>query len=465
MRIIDVLAAPWAIVPDRLVEIQAIYATHLRGEKIDLAGIEARLGQKLDNEPQPYRVIDGVAVFDLSGVVAKRMNLFSRISGGISTEFVRKNIADAIADRTVKALVLSIDSPGGSVDGTADLAAAIYAARGEKPIIAHTDGMMASAAYWIGSAADAVFISGNTTWVGSIGVVASHTDYSGYEAKLGLKTTEITAGKYKRIASEYAPLTQEGRQSIQDQVDYIYSVFVDAVAKHRAVPVEQVLGGMAEGRLFIGHQAIEAGLADGEMPLEEIIGKLAAGDAAFIPLREAAGDAAALEEPSQEDDMKLQIGSEVIDVEEATIVDAAFIAEHCPDIAEGFRREGADAERERILGIEAQAVPGHEAIIAAMKADGNSTGADAAMAIVAAEQKMRGAALAGIAADAPPLLPQPPATDAPAATEAAPTVEEKARAAWDKDADLRAEFGGNFNGYLAFAKAEAEGKVRLLGKS
>ena len=76
MRVIDVLNSPWAIVPDKLQEIQAIYATHLRGEKIDIKGIEAKLGQPLQNKEQGYEVIDGVAVIPVDGVVSKRMNLF-----------------------------------------------------------------------------------------------------------------------------------------------------------------------------------------------------------------------------------------------------------------------------------------------------------------------------------------------------------------------------------------------------
>jgi signal peptide peptidase SppA len=467
MRIIDVLSAPWAIVPDRLMEIQAIYATHLRGEKIDISGIEARIGKTLENDPQPYDVINGVAVFDLCGVVGKRMSLFSRISGGISTEFVRQNIMAAIDDPKVKALILNIDSPGGSVDGTAELASAIHAARGDKPIVAFTDGMMASAAYWIGSATDAIHISGNTTWVGSIGVVASHTDYSGWEQQVGVKTTEITAGKYKRVATEHAPLTQEGRQSIQDQVDYIYSVFVDAVAKHRGVSVDQVLSGMADGRLFIGHQALDAGLVDGVCTLEELIQQLAAGDAAPIPSRGPAGDAGQRVEPTKEENpMKLKFGQNTIDVEETTVVDAAFLAQHCPDIAEGFRKEGADAERQRIQGIEAQLVPGHEAIIGAMKADGKSTAADAALAIVAAEKKTRAGVLADIAADSPAALPQPVPGDAKStdADASDAPIETLAKAAWEKDGKLRAEFGGDFKAYVAFETANAAGKVSLLSR-
>ena len=404
MRLVDILTSPWAIRPEKLLEIQAIYRTHLRGEKIDLGALEAKLGKPLANDPKPYEVVNGVAVIELEGIIAKRMSLFTKISGGISTYHVQQQFAAAMADRKVRGVLLNIDSPGGGVDGTAELAAMIHAARGEKPIVSWTDGMMASAAYWIGSAADAVYISGDTADVGSIGVVASHHDFSKFDENLGIKTTEITAGKYKRIASEYAPLTKEGRAYIQDQVDYVYSVFVDAVAKHRGVSAEEALERMADGRIFIGRRAVEAGLVDGVSTLEVLIGKLSAGEVpAGRPV--AAGVAAAAIEEIKEDPMQVKVGQELIEVTDTLEIDAKWISENCPDIADTFRGEGAAAERERIREIEEAALPGYEQIVAEAKADGKSTGADVAQKIVKAEKQVREKKLEEIRGDAPKPVP------------------------------------------------------------
>src|SRR3989304_529970 len=120
MRLIDVGNAPWAIVPDRLKEIKAIYETHLKGEKIDLKPVEAALGRPLDNRSQGYEVTDGVAVIPIEGVIAKRMNLFTQISGGTSTELLIRDLKSAIDDPDVRAIVLSIVSPGGAVVAPAD---------------------------------------------------------------------------------------------------------------------------------------------------------------------------------------------------------------------------------------------------------------------------------------------------------------------------------------------------------
>lgn len=274
MKILDVITSPWAIIPDKYSEIQEIYFTHLRGEKIDLKGIEARIGRPLKNEPKVLDVENGVAVIPIEGVIAKRMSMFMDISGGTSIQNMERDFIQAMNDPSVNSIILNIDSPGGTVDGTQGFASMVYQARGKKLIVAYTDGMMASAAYWIGSAADQIYISGDTTQVGSIGVVAAHIDRSKAQEQIGIKTTEIVAGKYKRIASSYAPLTEEGKAYLQDQVDHFYSVFVDEVAKNRNVNSEKVAKEMAEGKVFLGKQAVNAGLVDGVATLSELIDRM-----------------------------------------------------------------------------------------------------------------------------------------------------------------------------------------------
>lgn len=395
MKLLDVVTSPWAIQPSKLVEIQGIYATHLRGEKIDIAGVEQRLGRPLSNEPQPYQIIDGVAVLPIEGVIAKRANLFMQISGGVSTELVARDLRTALADPAVHSIILAIDSPGGTVDGTQALADAVANGKSIKPIVTLANGTMASAAYWIGAAAQAVYIADGTTAVGSIGVVASHTDVSGAEAQRGIKTTEIAAGKYKRVASQYAPLTADGRQTIQDQVDYYYSLFVGAVASARGVSEKTVLKDMADGRMFIGQQAIDAGLVDGVSTLDQLVAQL---NDARTQSHSSAG--AALKPPATP-------GAEM------PITTREQLAAEAPDVLAVVLAEGASAERARIQGIEGLHHAGHEALIATLKFDGKSTAADAALALNAAEGNLRTAHAAALASEAP----------APVASAATPAVE------------------------------------------
>lgn len=255
MKLLDILTSPWAIVPEKLLEIQEIYFIHLRGERIDIKGIETRIGKPLKREEQNYETRNGVAIIPIDGPIAKRMNLLTEVSGGSSIELIERDFKEALEDPQAKSIILHIDSPGGSVDGVQEVANLIFDSRGKKPIVAFTDGMMGSAAYWIGSAAEKIYISADTNQIGSIGVVATHVDVSKAEEQMGYKTTEIVAGRYKRIASRHAPLSEEGKATLQEAVDYIYSVFVNDVAKFRGVPVEKALK-MADGKVFIGKQSL-----------------------------------------------------------------------------------------------------------------------------------------------------------------------------------------------------------------
>ncbi|MFA6487679.1 MAG: signal peptide peptidase SppA [Sideroxydans sp.] len=462
MKILDVLTSPWAIQPSKLLEIQGIYATHLRGQKIDLKGVEAAIGRPLNNQSQGYEVIDGVAVLPITGVISKRMNLFAQISGGVSTELVARDLKAAINDPAVKAIILQIDSPGGTVDGTETLANLVREARATKPTVAFADGMMASAAYWIGSAASEIYISDSVAQIGSIGVVATHQDISAAEAARGVKTTEITAGKFKRAASQFAPLTESGRQTIQDQVDTIYSVFVQTVADNRGVSVETVLENMADGRVFIGQQAVDAGLVDGVSTLDALIAKLSQqGAGALVSARKTAAitqPAIAAESLTTQGEYPMGITKEQL------LADAPDVAKAL--IAEGSAT-GATAERERIQSVMAQAMPGHEALINSLAFDGKTTGPEAAVAVLGAERSLRDKALGDRRADAPAAVPHAAApSDAakPAAAEdASLPFEERAKAKWDASAELRTEFGA-YETYLAYAKAHDAGTVKVLSK-
>jgi signal peptide peptidase SppA len=187
--------------------------------------------------------------------------MFSEISGGVSTELLKRDIDIAVKSEKVSAILLDIDSPGGTVDGTQALADTVFEARGQKPIFAFANGEMASAAYWIGSGADKI-ISEPTAVLGSIGVVSMHYDFSGSDEKAGVKRTVLTAGKYKAMGNDTEPLNKESKDYMQSILDTYYSIFVNDVARNRGVSNDTVLKDMADGRLFIGTQGLDAGLVD-----------------------------------------------------------------------------------------------------------------------------------------------------------------------------------------------------------
>jgi len=246
----------WAIVPEKLDAIHDV-----------LAGWHDKLTDRSDwtdasDQPDaPYETLPGhVAVISVRGVLAKRVNLMQQFSGGTSMELLGRDFQAALDDPDVRAIVLDVDSPGGTVDGTEALASRIFAARDVKPIVAHVDGMMASAAYWIGSAAH-ILINGPTSDVGSIGVLQAHYDYSEADKKAGVKRTYIYAGRYKTAGNDAEPLDEDSREYLQAGIDYVYSMFVNTVARHRGMTIAQALA-MAEGRIFIGEQARDIGLTD-----------------------------------------------------------------------------------------------------------------------------------------------------------------------------------------------------------
>lgn len=428
MSLIDLLRAPWAILPDRLDEIQAVYATHLRGDKIDIDAIEARLGKKLSNEPPAYEMrAGGIAVLQISGPIAPKANLFTQISGGTSAQALVRQI-EAMADSAaIRGAVIHWDSPGGSVQGIPTLEKAIRALAEAKPTVSVSDGVMASAAYWAGSAANAVYASGETDTVGSIGVVATHT----YDPRAtGRQVTEIVAGRYKRMAAESKPLSAEGEAYLQAQVDEIYAVFVQTVAQNRRVSVEDVLASMADGRVFIGRQALAAGLVDGFATAEQLAEQMAADPQAFAQRRKASFAAAVkpATQPSVQNLATAPGAAAAAPAASAPVLPAAqppqtkgvtmtpqeFKAAH-PEAYAQIITEGATAELTRQQAVRAASLPGHDKLIEQLAMDGKTTGPEAAMAVLAAERGLRGAQQQARAADLPaPVRQEPAPTSEPA---------------------------------------------------
>jgi signal peptide peptidase SppA len=262
----------FALTPAAFDSVQTVLERHLLGESPDLAAIEAKLGRPLANTQPPLNVENGVAVISLEGVLAKRMNLFTQISGGTSTQIAGQQFAQALADPQVTAIVLSVDSPGGTVDGTQALADQIFAARGAKPIVAACDGLCASAAYWIASAADQVFIAGDTCAVGSIGVIATHTDSSAADAMRGQTKTVVRSAALKAVPDD-SKLTETGLGVLQSMVNKTHGVFAATVGRNRDLS-GAALDAVSTGAIFLGGDAVANGLVDGMQTLDQTVAKL-----------------------------------------------------------------------------------------------------------------------------------------------------------------------------------------------
>jgi len=295
------IETPWAILPNKLAVLEEIVTRHVSGEKLDADEVQTRIhGARRPSDRRVSGVSNAssVAVLPLFGTIFPRANMMTDVSGATSAERFSAQFTELLNDPEVGAIVLDVDSPGGQVYGIDELSQTIYNARGQKPIVAVANHLMASAAYYVASAADEVVVTPSGE-VGSIGVFAAHTDMSRAYDQEGYKITIIKAGKYKAEANQYEPLTEEARAAIQARVDDSYDAFIKAVARNRSVKPAIVRNGFGEGRTVGARQAIELGMADRISTLDETIDRLLGRSSEAVMQANAFKDVPVIAEPSE----------------------------------------------------------------------------------------------------------------------------------------------------------------------
>ena len=205
---------------------------------------------------------DGIGIVPISGVLMKRPDIFSRVLlGATDMDEIREALDEAEERDDVQAVLLDIDSPGGTVNGTPELAAAVASLSKAKYVYAFSDGQMCSAAYWIASQADVIYASPSAR-VGSIGVLLPMLDESEAFKQEGLKMEVFASGKYKSTGMPGVALTDEQRTWLQSMIDEINGDFRAAVlTRGRAIDP-----GAMEGQDFSGQKAFENSLTAGVMP-------------------------------------------------------------------------------------------------------------------------------------------------------------------------------------------------------
>jgi signal peptide peptidase SppA len=224
-------------------------------------------------------------------------------SSASTTEQISSELRAMLADETIGAIVLDIDSPGGTSYGITELSTEIFNARGKKPIVALADDVMASAAYWIGSAADALYATPSAL-VGSIGVYILHEDISKMADDVGVKVTFVSAGKYKTEGNQFEPLDDEARGHLQELVDDTYDQFVKDVARNRGVADAAVRQGYGQGRVLPAKKAKALGMIDGIYTLDEAIARSVSIAPGKSGLTGAAAEADANETHADDDGIK-----------------------------------------------------------------------------------------------------------------------------------------------------------------
>lgn len=235
------------------------------------AGLMREISAQLSTRPMAT-LRGSTAIIDVVGPVEKRASLVGEVMGFASSERIRRGLEVATADDSVDTILLRVDSPGGTVDGLADLADAVFAARESKKVIAQVDGMAASAAYWIASQANAVF-AGRTDLVGSIGIKLMLMDASKLAEAQGIEVIPIVTGDMKAAGEFGTPITPEQRAMFQGLVDSLFDDFLKAVGRGRGMALSDVKKA-ASGEVFLAGDAKKLGLIDKVQTLDQTLAQL-----------------------------------------------------------------------------------------------------------------------------------------------------------------------------------------------
>lgn len=240
------------------------------GARIGLADLAAPVGYTpAARAPGPPS--GKVAVIPIHGTLVRRTSGIEAESGLASYTGIAAQLDAALASPEIAAILLDIDSPGGESGGVFDLADRIRAASEVKPVWAVANDMAFSAAYALASAATRVFVA-RTGGVGSIGVIAMHVDQSVKDAQDGVRYTAVFAGERKNDLNPHEPISNEAHVVLKAEVDRIYDLFVETVARHRGLDADTVRA--TEAGLFFGPDAVATGLADAVGSLDDALTQL-----------------------------------------------------------------------------------------------------------------------------------------------------------------------------------------------
>ncbi len=279
----EITSSPWMIertAGERLFEIVSRRASGERATVADLtAAADVRAARDRKKAKEKPR---GITVIPLYGPMVKRADLFSEVSGLTSTDQVGAWVDAAAADPNTEAVVIDVDSPGGSVHGTEELAQRVAAAAKQKKVLAVANATAASAAYYVAAQASELVVT-PSGWVGSIGVVWTYLDDSEQEKKNGI-TRVVIASSEKKAQNGGGPLTPAGRAEMEELVGGWYDQFVKAVARGRNVSQTRVREEFGQGGMVLADKAVKLGMADRVGTLDDVLGRYGLNSADLYPL-------------------------------------------------------------------------------------------------------------------------------------------------------------------------------------
>lgn len=202
-----------------------------------------------------------VAIIPIEGTLVHKGKWVGAWSGETSYEGIQTQVAAALDDVTVQAVVLEVDSFGGEVSGAFDCAEAIHELAQAKPVVSILTDHAYSAGYLLASAARGIIIP-PAGGAGSIGVITLHADYSRWLAEEGIKVTVISAGEHKAEGNPFEKLPVAVRDQWQAELEEVRGMFAEAVGRYRGKRLSADAALATEAACFLGEAAVEAGLAD-----------------------------------------------------------------------------------------------------------------------------------------------------------------------------------------------------------
>jgi hypothetical protein len=219
-------------------------------------GFTDMLAQLFGEVPKAYIAEDGTGVIPIAGVIGKGLSPIEKMTGAVDVNAIADAIDEFSANPQVTRIAFQVSSPGGTVTGVEELANKVRNI--SKPTMAYTDSEMASAAYWIASAADKVVASPSST-VGSIGVYMTIADMTEMAKAQGIKMVVIKSGKFKGAGIPGTSLSEEQVANLQQGVDEIHADFKASVLQTRKLVKAEDM----EGQVFSGKQAAQRNLVTG----------------------------------------------------------------------------------------------------------------------------------------------------------------------------------------------------------
>jgi len=262
---------PWAILDTYLLAMESQLMRAFRAGSTETLPAVAPENRALKSS----NTASGIGIIPIQGGIGNRASFYSDYFGWPTTERLGQAFQQMVDDPTVGAIIFDINSPGGLAQGNQELHDLIMKNKGTKPVVAVVNGMAASAAYFIASAADEIVLTPSSE-VGSIGCVMTHADFSKALENEGIDVTVITAGKYKWEGHPYEPLSDEARAEFQRVADHHYDLFTKAVAKGRNVSVSTVKSDFGQGRMVQSKDALAKGMVDRIGTMDDALTRLGA---------------------------------------------------------------------------------------------------------------------------------------------------------------------------------------------